>query len=202
MIHNTGFMHYYCYPSSPLVSSRPAAEFTAPEHFHSVSFSSFRQLFSLLLSPVRFATVYAETRQGNKKKMADLFVGKYKLESSENFEEYMKSIGVGMVMRKLGASATPVLTIWKEGDVYHVKSETTFKTTEIAFRLGEEFDEETPDGRKVKSVISQEGNKLIQVQRKDDFESIITREFDAQGLTATLVHKDVKSLRRYKRVVE
>nr|WPK49604.1 FABP2 [Echiniscus testudo] len=132
--------------------------------------------------------------------MADLFVGKYKLESGENFEEYMKSIGVGMVMRKLGASATPVITIWKEGDRYFVKTETTFKSSEFSFRLNEEFDEETLDGRRVKTVISQEGNKLIQVQRKDDFETVITREFDAQGLTTTLVHKDVKSTRRYKRL--
>nr|WPK49601.1 FABP2 [Viridiscus sp. 1 JF-2023a]WPK49603.1 FABP2 [Viridiscus perviridis] len=132
--------------------------------------------------------------------MADLFVGKYKLESSENFEEYMKSIGVGMVMRKLGANATPVVTITKNGDVYTVKSETTFKTSEFSFRLGEEFDEETPDGRRVKTIISQEGSKLVQVQRKDDFETIIARDFDPQGLTATLVHKDVKSIRRYKRI--
>nr|WPK49610.1 FABP3 [Echiniscus testudo] len=132
--------------------------------------------------------------------MADLFVGKYKLESGENFEEYMKSIGVGMVMRKLGASATPVITIWKEGDRYFVKTETTFKSSEFCFRLNEEFDEETLDGRRVKTVISQEGNKLIQVQRKDDFETVITREFDAQGLITTLVHKDVKSIRRYKRL--
>nr|WPK49598.1 FABP2 [Pseudechiniscus sp.]WPK49608.1 FABP3 [Pseudechiniscus sp.] len=133
---------------------------------------------------------------------SDVIVGTYKLESSDNFDEYMKAIGVGLVTRKLGASATPVVTITKEGDgKYRLKTETAMKTSEIAFRIGEQFDEETLDGRQVKTVVTQPvPNKLVQVQRKDDFESTITRDFTPQGLTTTLVYKDVKAVRKYNRV--
>nr|WPK49590.1 FABP1 [Echiniscus testudo] len=134
--------------------------------------------------------------------MADLIVGKYKLESSENFDEYMKSIGVGLVTRKLGATASPTVTVTKEGDgKYRLKTETAIKTTDIAFRVGETFDEETLDGRKVTSVVTQPApNQLVQKQSKDDFESTISREFTPEGHTATLVHKDVTAKRHYKRI--
>nr|WPK49588.1 FABP1 [Cornechiniscus lobatus] len=135
---------------------------------------------------------------------ADPVVGKFKLETSNNFDEYMKSIGVGLVTRKLGAAATPVVTVTKEGEgKYRIKTETSMKTTDIGFTVGQPFDEETLDGRQVKSVITQPApNKLVQVQRKDDFESTITREFTQQGLQTTLVHKDVKATRQYVRVPE
>ena len=54
-----------------------------------------------------------------------------------------------MMMRKLGGSAKPVLTISHNGDKFGIKSETTVKTTEFDFKFGEEFTENTADGRKV-----------------------------------------------------
>lgn len=57
--------------------------------------------------------------------------------------------GVGLVTRKMGNSISPVVDLKKEGDVYTFSSASTFKNTVITFKLGEEFDEETADGRKV-----------------------------------------------------
>jgi hypothetical protein len=56
-------------------------------------------------------------------------------------------------MRKMAATATPTTEISQggpNGDEWTIKTSTTFKTTEIKFKLGEEFDEETADGRKCK----------------------------------------------------
>ena len=36
---------------------------------------------------------------------------------------------------------------------------------ELKFKLGEEFEETTPDGRDVKAIVTLEGNKLILVQK-------------------------------------
>ena len=58
--------------------------------------------------------------------------------------------GVGMVMRKMGNAATPTVEITLEDGTYTLKTVTTFKTTEIKFKLGEEFEETTADGRTVK----------------------------------------------------
>ncbi|XP_009949218.1 PREDICTED: fatty acid-binding protein, adipocyte-like isoform X1 [Leptosomus discolor] len=82
--------------------------------------------------------------------MCDQFVGTWKLLSSENFEDYMKELGVGFATRKMAGVAKPNVTISINGDVITIKSESTFKNTEISFKLGEEFDETTADDRKTK----------------------------------------------------
>jgi len=48
----------------------------------------------------------------------------------------------------------PTTIISKEGDVFTLKTVSTFKSTEINFKLGEEFDETTADDRAVKVIKS------------------------------------------------
>ena len=58
--------------------------------------------------------------------------------------------GVGLVMRKLGGSVKPTQEITVDGDNWHIKTITTFKTSELKFTLNQPFDENTADGRTVK----------------------------------------------------
>lgn len=83
-----------------------------------------------------------------------------------------------MVLRKMGNSVTPTIELSKEGDVYTFTTSSTFKTTVIKFKLGEEFEEETADGRKVKSVCTMNGDVMTQEQKGDKPTTII-REFSA-----------------------
>lgn len=53
-------------------------------------------------------------------------------------------------MRKMGNAATPTVEITEEDGTFTLKTITTFKTTEIKFKIGEEFEETTADGRVVK----------------------------------------------------
>ncbi|XP_075144892.1 fatty acid binding protein [Haematobia irritans] len=122
---------------------------------------------------------------------------KYKLESSENFDEYMKELGVGLVLRKMGNTVSPTVELKKDGDVYTFTTSSTFKTSTITFKLGEEFDEETLDGRKVKSICTLDGNTLTQEQ-KGDKPSTIVREFTDSAMTTTLTIGDIKCVRVYK----
>lgn len=62
----------------------------------------------------------------------------------------MVSTGVGLALRKMGGVAKPSTIISIEGDKVVLKTSSTFKSTEISFKLGEEFDESTADGRNVK----------------------------------------------------
>lgn len=62
---------------------------------------------------------------------------------------YSVFLGVSLVTRKLGNQVSPVVELTKNGDTYTLSSTSTFKNSIITFKLGEEFDEETPDGRKV-----------------------------------------------------
>lgn len=46
-----------------------------------------------------------------------------------------------MVLRKMGNTVTPTIHLEKNGDEYSYHTVSTFKTTVIKFKLGEEFDE-------------------------------------------------------------
>lgn len=58
--------------------------------------------------------------------------------------------GVGFATRQVGSLTKPTTIIEVAGDKITVKTQSTFKNTEISFKLGEEFDETTADDRHVK----------------------------------------------------
>ena len=64
----------------------------------------------------------------------------------------MKALGVGLVTRKLGNKSSPTVTITEEAGEFTMKQESLVKTSEIKFRIGQEFDEVTADGRQGKFV--------------------------------------------------
>lgn len=63
------------------------------------------------------------------------FVGKYNYESGENFDEFLKALGVGWILRNLAKTTKPTIEVTLDGDVYTVKTVTTMKTTEIKFKV-------------------------------------------------------------------
>lgn len=125
---------------------------------------------------------------------------KYKLDSSENFEEYMKELGVGFVMRKMGNTVSPTVELIKDGDEYTFNTTSTFKNTTIKFKVGEEFDEETVDGRKVKSVCTFDGDDKLIHEQKGDKPTTIVREFTADVMNAIMTIGDITCKRVYKAV--
>uniref|UniRef100_A0A6V7I2C5 Lipocalin/cytosolic fatty-acid binding domain-containing protein n=1 Tax=Bracon brevicornis TaxID=1563983 RepID=A0A6V7I2C5_9HYME len=86
----------------------------------------------------------------------------------------------------MGAQVSPVVELNKDGDTFSLKTTSTFKSSEVKFKLGEEFDEETPDGRKVKSVITLDGNKMTHVQKGDKVTDIV-REFGPTEMKAVSI---------------
>jgi len=127
------------------------------------------------------------------------FVGKYELVSSENFDEYLKAAGVGLVQRTAASKVKPVVEISEAGGKYSLKTLTALKNTEIVFTLGEEFDEKTADDRTCKSTVTKDGNKLIHVQKIGDETATITREFSGSEMKAIFSTKGVSSTRTYKK---
>ncbi|MCJ8746305.1 hypothetical protein PDJAM_G00140430 [Pangasius djambal] len=129
--------------------------------------------------------------------MAEAFVGTWNLKESKNFDEYMKALGVGFATRQVGSMTKPTTIISIDGDVLTLKTVSTFKNTEIKFKLGEEFDETTADDRKVKSLMTLDGNKLVHIQKWDGKETSLVREVDGNSLTLTLTLGDVVCTRSY-----
>lgn len=130
----------------------------------------------------------------------DKFVGKWKLESTENFDEYLAAAGVGYVMRKMASTLKPDLVFIADGESYKMRTESTFKNTEIIFKLAEEFDEVTADGRKMKTTMSLDGTTLTQTQ-KGNVDSTLTRELtDDDTIKLVCKANDVESTRIYGRI--
>ncbi|XP_046875806.1 fatty acid-binding protein, heart [Hypomesus transpacificus] len=131
--------------------------------------------------------------------MAEAFVGTWNLKETKNFDEYMKALGVGFATRQVGGMTKPITIIAVEGDVVTLKTQSTFKNTEISFKMGEEFDETTADDRKVKSLITLDGGKMVHVQKWDGKETTLVREVSGNALTLTLTLGDVVCTRSYEK---
>lgn len=83
-----------------------------------------------------------------------------------------------MLKRKLANSSYPTIEFFKDdNEEYTLKSHTIIKTSETKFKLNEEFDEDRLDGKRVKSVIVQDGNKFIQTQKDGNMEIKYIRDF-------------------------
>merc|ERR1711972_474646 len=80
-----------------------------------------------------------EQHQGNE--MAPI-TGTYTQVSSEKYEEFLKALGVGFILRKAALASTPVMTISEDGGNWTMVTKTTVKSIELKFRLGEEFEED------------------------------------------------------------
>lgn len=129
-----------------------------------------------------------------------LIPGKYTLDSSENFDEFMKALGVGLVMRKLGATTKPTVELINNNGEWTLKTSTTMKTTEIKFKIDEVFDETTYDGRECKTTFTIDGNKLIQDQKATKGKSAkFVREFTDTEMIMVSECEGVTSKRIYKR---
>uniref|UniRef100_A0A1B6MD63 Lipocalin/cytosolic fatty-acid binding domain-containing protein n=1 Tax=Graphocephala atropunctata TaxID=36148 RepID=A0A1B6MD63_9HEMI len=165
---------------------------------------SFIKFCLVLVDLFVFTVVYEHFVFGNpikssNDKYLEPFLNKtFVLSSSDrNFDEVMKALGVGLIERQVANFAKPVMRLTKnKSGEYLLSSESTFKNTVTAFEIGKEFDDETPDGRKVKSLFIQDKNKLTQIQHGDKTTTIV-REFTADEVKVTVTVDNIVSVRTY-----
>ncbi|NWT76866.1 RABP2 protein, partial [Prunella himalayana] len=132
------------------------------------------------------------------------FSGNWKMKSSENFEELLKALGVNVMLRKIAvaAAAKPAVEIRQDGESFYIRTSTAVRTTEIRFSVGEEFEEQTVDGRPCKSLARWESeNKMVCEQRLlkgDGPKTGWSREMTNDGeLILTMTADDVVCTRVY-----
>ncbi|XP_076018209.1 retinol-binding protein 2-like [Genypterus blacodes] len=95
--------------------------------------------------------------------------GKWIMEKSENFEDYLKKLDIDFATRKIAISLSQTKVIVQDGDKFDIKTLSTFRNYERSFTVGVDFDEYTKglDNRNVKSLVTWEGNKLVCTQKGD-----------------------------------
>ncbi|XP_075868048.1 cellular retinoic acid-binding protein 2b [Nelusetta ayraudi] len=134
------------------------------------------------------------------------FSGKWKMKSSENFEELLKALSVNVLLRKIAvtAAASPSVEISQQGESLSIRTYTSIRTTVISFTVGQSFNENTVDGRLCTSFPKWETDRKISceqtLQKGDGPKTSWTRELTNDGqLILTMTAGDVVCTRVYDR---
>merc|ERR1712062_99113 len=100
--------------------------------------------------------------------MMDSLKGQWVRDSADNYDKLLKELAVNWLLRTAAQASTPVMEITEEDGEWSIKSSTTLKTVELKFKLGEKFEETTPDGREVESLSKMENWSSSKPPRKLD----------------------------------
>ncbi|KAG8318638.1 regulation of retrograde trans-synaptic signaling by endocanabinoid [Homalodisca vitripennis] len=161
---------------------------------------SIKLCFLLLIAGLSFINVVSckPNRESSATDLAPFLNKKYVLETSDDkFNDIMEALGVGILDRNLALLAKPVMELTEHKGEYVLTSHSIFKNTATRFYIGQEFEDETPDGRKVKSLFIQDKNKLTQIQHGNKTTTIV-REFFPELVKVTVQVDDIVSVRTYK----
>ncbi|XP_007254048.2 fatty acid binding protein 1-A, liver [Astyanax mexicanus] len=88
------------------------------------------------------------------------FAGKYQLESHDNFEAFMKAVGLSDELIQKGKDLKSISEIEQNGDDFKVTVTTGSKVIVNCFTVGQECELETLTGEKAKATVHMDGNRL------------------------------------------
>uniref|UniRef100_A0A3B1K390 Retinol binding protein 2b, cellular n=1 Tax=Astyanax mexicanus TaxID=7994 RepID=A0A3B1K390_ASTMX len=93
--------------------------------------------------------------------------GRWVLETNQNFDDFMKVLGIDFATRKIALLLSQTKVIIQDGDKFTIKTLSTFRNYEMSFTIGEEVEEYTKglDNRVVKTLITWEGEELVCIQK-------------------------------------
>ena len=135
----------------------------------------------------------------------DAFKGKFERTSADNYEELLKALDVNFLLRKAATASTPIVEISENDGEWTIKSSTTLKTVVLKFKLGEKFDESTPDGREVSSLATFADGKLTIVQtakKAGEKSTTSVREMNGAEMLYTLTVEgcDIVCVQKFKKL--
>uniref|UniRef100_A0A3P9K1N9 Fatty acid binding protein 1b, tandem duplicate 1 n=1 Tax=Oryzias latipes TaxID=8090 RepID=A0A3P9K1N9_ORYLA len=125
------------------------------------------------------------------------FTGKYQLESSENYEAFMKAVGISDENIQLTKGLKSITEMEENGDNFKVTVTTGSHVIINSFTIGQETEMLSVTGEKIKTVVKKEGTKLmIRLKRAD----IVTELVDGNTLVTTMTLGDIVYKTTYKRI--
>ncbi|XP_037106973.1 retinoid-binding protein 7 [Syngnathus acus] len=135
--------------------------------------------------------------------MAVNYTGTWDMVSNVNFEGYMIALGIDFATRKVAALLKPQKVIKQEGNHFNIRTLSTFRNYEIAFKVGVEYKDETKgmDNRICQSVVNWENDKLVCVQRGEKRNRGWTHWIQENELHLELTCEDQVCKQVYKRAL-
>nr|XP_003222417.1 PREDICTED: fatty acid-binding protein, liver [Anolis carolinensis] len=125
------------------------------------------------------------------------FSGKYELQTHENFEPFMKAIGLSDELIEKGKDVKSISEIEQNGNKFKVTVTTGSKVLINEFTIGEEAELTTPTGEKMKAVVHMEGDNKM-VAKLKDITSVT--EINGDTIVNTLSVGDIHYKRISKRI--
>ncbi|NWZ25192.1 FABPL protein, partial [Asarcornis scutulata] len=125
------------------------------------------------------------------------FTGKYELQSQENFEPFMKALGLPDDQIQKGKDMKSISEIVQDGNKFKVTVTTGSKVLSNEFTIGEECEMELLTGEKAKTVVHMEGNNKLVATLKG-LKSVT--ELNGDTITHTMTMGDLTMKRISKRI--
>ncbi|NP_001258453.2 fatty acid-binding protein, liver [Taeniopygia guttata] len=125
------------------------------------------------------------------------FTGKYQLQHQENFEPFMRALGLPEDQIQRGKDLKSISEIVQDGKKFTITVTTGSKVVKNQFTIGEESDIEMLNGEKVKAVVQMEGNNKLVTQVKG-MKSVT--ELNGDTITYTMTMGDLTLKRVSKRI--
>ncbi|TKS92722.1 Fatty acid-binding protein, intestinal [Collichthys lucidus] len=102
------------------------------------------------------------------------FDGTWKVDRNDNYDKFMEKMGINVMKRKLAEHDNLKVTIEQEGDKFHIKESSTFRTKDIDFTLGVQFDYTMADGTELSGMWELEGDTLKGKFTRKDNNKVLT----------------------------
>ncbi|TRZ19107.1 hypothetical protein HGM15179_007946 [Zosterops borbonicus] len=125
------------------------------------------------------------------------FTGKYELQSQENFEPFMRAIGLPEDQIQKGKDLKSTTEIVQDGKKFSMTITTGSKVIKNQFTIGEENEVELMNGQKVKVMVQMEGNNKLVAESKG-MKSVT--ELNGDIITYTMTVGDITLKRVSKRI--
>ncbi|NXV84972.1 fatty acid-binding protein, liver [Calonectris borealis] len=125
------------------------------------------------------------------------FTGKYELQSQENFETFMKALGLPDEQIQKGKDIKSISEIVQDGKKFKITVTTGSKVLHNEFTIGEECEMEMLTGEKVKAIVQLEGDNRLVANLKG-LKSVT--ELNGDTITHTMTMGDLTYKRISKRI--
>ncbi|NXC99862.1 FABPL protein, partial [Certhia familiaris] len=125
------------------------------------------------------------------------FAGKYELQYQENFEPFMKALGLPDDEIQKGKDLKSISEIEQNGKKFKVTVTTGSKVVKNEFTIGEESEVVMLNGEKAKVVVQMEGNNKLVTEVKG-MKSVT--ELNGDTITYTMTMGDLTFKRVSKRI--
>ncbi|NXT31540.1 FABPL protein, partial [Pelecanoides urinatrix] len=125
------------------------------------------------------------------------FTGKYELQSQENFETFMKALGLPDEQIQKGKDIKSISEIVQDGKKFKITVTTGSKVLHNEFTIGEECEMEMLTGEKVKAIVQLEGDNRL-VANVKGLKSVT--ELNGDTITNTMTMGDLTYKRISKRI--